>query len=271
METATPTLIPRNNINFYLALPVNLLDTREDTYTVTIKLPADTEFPTDLTDLIKETKRVISFDEIVGKNASGTTVCTNTECAGYAATEQITYSIKPLYPPRTTYLYEYKPKIGLVKYVSTTISSVSPSSSSLLSENDFAIFRISYDLKDFKDFESFKKLYDSIVENQNYLVMLNEKNFIEHNLSVLQRIIKTNKITVGTLKPLKKSQIEQIIKGTMRPEILTPRPGATNSRVKMTGTPRPMSGTPRPVQLKLQLGGKQISLGPKMMMNFNQR
>lgn len=268
------TLNPRNNINFYLALPINLLDTREDTYTITVKLPADTEFPSDLTDLVTETKRVISFDEIVGKTDAGTIVCTNTECAGYSAPEQIIYSIKPFYPPRTTYLYDYKPKIGLVKYVSTIMSSIPPSTvspSSLLSENDFAIFRISYDSKDFKDLDSFKKLYDSVVDNQNYLVMLNEKSFIEHNLGALQRIQKTNNISVGTLQPLKKSQVTQLLKGTMRPEKLTQRPGAVGGRVVMTGTPRPLTGTPRPVQMKLQVGGKEVSMGPRKMMNFNQR
>lgn len=269
MTTYTPN--PKNNVNFYLALPCNILDTRDDSYTITIKMPANSAFPSDLTDLMKEIKRVISFDEIVGKNAAGAIVCTNKECADYVSSEQITYSIKPLYPPRSTYLYEYKPKIAFTKNVSTIMSTIPPSTPpSLLSQNDFAIFRITYDLSDFKELTSFKKLYDSIIENQNYLVMLNEKNFIEHNLATLQRIQKTNKIQTGTLVPLKKSQITQLMNGTAKPEKLTPRPNAIGNQVRVSARPL-SSGTPRPIQLKLQLGGKQMSMKPTGMMGFNQR
>lgn len=280
--TFTPT--PKFNVNFYLALPCNMLDTRSDGLPVTVTVPADTVFPTDLSELIKEIKRVVSFDEIVGKNSDGETVCTNEGCGGFSSSSSITYSLKVFYPPRTTYLYEYKPKIALVRYIPVMLTTRPPFMNTsnqpinVLSENDFAVFRLTYNMRDFADQTSFMKLYASIAENQGYLAMLNESKFIEHNLGSLQLIQKVSKLSLGSLAPIKRSELKKLLtSGTHKPGKLTARPGAKGPQVQgvlgmegsgmnFSNTPRPVSGTPRPVQF--QLGGKQVGGGSSSSKSF---
>jgi hypothetical protein len=282
--TTTYTPTPKFNISFYLALPCNMLDTRSDASPVTVTLPSETVFPTDLSDLISEIKRVVSFDQIVGKTESGTTVCTNEECAGYSSSDKIIYSLGVFYPPRTTYLYDFKPKIALVKYVPTMLTTPPPSMnttgqpSTILSQNDYAIFRVTYNMRDFSEQSNFSKLYVSVVENQHYLGMLNEIRLIEHNLGTLQVIQKVNKVSMGSLPPIRRNMAQMSMTGTMPPHKLTARPGAKGAQMSarmMSGTPRPYLGSLKPIQMKVmrQQDGRSVedTQSKNRQMMFQQR
>lgn len=213
----TTTAGPKNAVKFYLALPCSLLEIREKN-TISFRIPANKAFPRSLKPIMRKTKRVVSFEKsnIVGKYDT-TIVCGGTGCIGYTSTNPITYTMDPLYPPRSKLVKDEKPKIGFVAYVPTMMTTRPPEEFPLspqpLSNNDFAIFSVTYNnfLK-FKTTESYTELYNLVMENQHYLIMINEPLYAQHNLATLNMIQKMNKIpktTSLTLRPQSSSKQQQ--------------------------------------------------------------
>lgn len=210
----TTTLIPedpRNAVKFYLALPCSILEAR-DNNTLSFRLPANKAFPLNLRPIIKKIKRVFSYEksDIVGR-AGQTIVCQGLSCIGYASPNPITYTMKPLYPPFSRFLAELKPKIGFVMYVPIMMTTMPPSTTSRPPIFDnIAIFSITYNsFSRFNTPESFTRLYNSVVENQQYLMLINQPQYAEHNMATLQMLQKKNKIPASpslTMRPQKQQQ-----------------------------------------------------------------
>lgn len=216
MSTSFP---PQVLAHIYLALPCSLLETRENAKPVTLTISGGSSFPANLGSIIKQIERVISYEksDIVGKKSDDTTVCQGVQCMGYTADESITYSMKPLYPPQNTFLSEYKPKIGLVKFL-TTLMTLPPqdrmSTATPLSQNEFAIFRITYNVLLINTSDATTKFKDSILKNGHYLRMLNETKFFEHNMAVVQKIQKMNNVS----STVSKSDVQnEMMKQTGKP------------------------------------------------------
>lgn len=213
----TTTFVPMNKVKFYLPVSCSLLEPRADNLYLSFKLPVNVAFPSNLEPIISQVKRVVSFEKsnITGTSSDSTIVCQGQSCIGMVSdTEKITYTMKPLYPPTSSFLSEYKPKFGFVKYISTTMSTTNPPlkyrSTSQPSQTispflntDVAIFSITYeDVYTFNTTEIFTRLYNSIVQNQNIFFMIDDKKYAEHNMAMLQKVQKKNKIPSNSSLPM---------------------------------------------------------------------
>lgn len=285
METTT-TFFPDDKTRFYLCLPCSILEQRSDSK-ITFSLPAGKAFPTDLRPLMMKTKRVLTFEDssIVGVDnpacsgtdcycqncAEPTTVCEGIGCKGYTSstdsitctgtsctpTNNVSYTMWPLYPPSTSFVSEQKPKIGFIRYESSRPSSSTPPPpiSSMPPMGDYAIFSITYpDPNAFSTTETFSTLFDVVMANiGNFQRVKNGQQFVQHNMGILQRLQRRFKLDTSSIKSQvqgKRSERASAPPQTGKPRMLS---SEQRQQGQLRGTRPPMTGTPgsfRPQELK---------------------
>lgn len=283
---------PPDRIKFYVCLPTAFLETRENSY-ISFDLPAGTPFPSNLLPLMRKTNRALawegSFITGVAKPAcegadcactncpTPTMICQGEGCKGYQSstdnltcnqstcnlTNNVTYSMKPLYPPGSLLLSEYDPKIRFIKYIPSMDSgSTTMPPSTLPPSVDFAIFSITYpSFRIFNTPERIAKLYETVMQTQIMFQAVREMEYANHNLGVLQKIAKRNNVSTTKVataikseratmeKSANKEKSGDIKKGSMPPsatkvnfnqlgkEMMTMKPGQDVKKMAMTMKP----------------------------------
>lgn len=230
----TTSLPPENMmIKFYQCFPVDTLEQREDSY-IKFSLDADKKFPTNLLPVMKKTGRVLSFTKssitgVANPACEGdgcscencptpSMVCSGNECGGYTIstdnitcskssctpTNNVSYTMRPLYPAVSAILSKYSPKIKFIKYISPAAGTPPPQGvmtvSSPLPNMEFAIFSIVYPTPEvFQSSDAYSELVSSVLQNK-FLEMVNEKKYAEHNVGMLQKLAKKYKLSTTNLK-----------------------------------------------------------------------
>lgn len=255
--STTPS--PKEYASFFMMFPENAPMNRE-TEPLSFTLPEGKTFPTDLVGIINKTKRFLTFDqsEVKGSTTpqcdgtncqcqdcpSSELVCVGIECVGQRASDpttnitcngsgctasnDITYSMYPLYPVDMC-LSQYNPKFKFMRYISSekvdtknkesTIKKLFKEGETippldLLQLPNLVLFRVSYPISVFTTQDKFAELYEIITYTNNFIILFNEEKLIQHNIATLQKVIKKNqlqKINVQNIKQGAKINSEKVV------------------------------------------------------------
>lgn len=243
---STPS--PNDYARFFMMFPDNAPMNRESE-PILFTLPSDKTFPTDLVGIMNKTKRFLSFEQSEVKGSTtpqcdGTNcqcqncpvselVCVGKECIGQRATDpttnitcnqtgclasnDITYSMFPLYPVDMC-LSQYNPKFKFMKYMSSekidgkahesTIQKLFKEGETIppmdiLQLPNLVLFQVTYPISVFSTQDKFSELYEIITYTNNFITLFNEEKLIQHNIAMLQKVIAKNKLQKMDVKKLK--------------------------------------------------------------------